>query len=85
MNEFDNGLEKKFEFDFSEPCESKVDLKKLRKFLEKDSEPVLIFYGGEPLMKIDLIKDIIDELSDLNIKFRMQTNGMLLDHLPMKY
>ena len=36
-------------------------------------------------MKIDLIKEIIDELSDLNIKFRMQTNGMLLDHLPTKY
>ncbi|MBT7705865.1 TIGR04084 family radical SAM/SPASM domain-containing protein [archaeon] len=85
LEEFDNGLDKKFEFDFTEPCESKVDLKKLRKFLERDSEPVLIFYGGEPLMKIDLIKDIIDELSDLNIKFRMQTNGMLLDHLPMKY
>jgi uncharacterized protein len=85
LNEFDNKLEKKFEFDFSEPSESSVDLKELRNFLSKDPEPVLVFYGGEPLMKIDLIKEIIDELSDLNIKFRMQTNGMLLDHLPTKY
>ena len=36
-------------------------------------------------MKIDLIKKIIDSLEDIPIKFRMQTNGILLDKLPIKY
>lgn len=85
MNEFDNGLEKKFEFDFSEPSELKVDLVRLKRFLEKDPSAVLIFYGGEPLMKIDLIKKIIDSLEGTGVQFRMQTNGMLLDHLPTRY
>lgn len=42
------------------------------------------FYGGEPLMNIKLIKDIINYVESLNIKnkqinFTMTTNAMLLD------
>ncbi len=85
LDEFDNKLEKKFEFDFSEPSELKVDLVRLKRFLRKDPKAVLVFYGGEPLMKIDLIKRIIDSLEGTGVKFRMQTNGMLLDKLPTKY
>ncbi len=82
MKEFDNGLEEKFEFDFSAPSESEVKLEELKKFLEQDENPILIFYGGEPLLQIEKIKKIIDKV---NAKFRMQTNGKILDKLPIKY
>lgn len=82
MKEFDNGLDKKFQFDFSAPLSSKVNIKKLKDFLKKDKDPVLIFYGGEPLLEIDKIKEIMD---NLQVKFRMQTNGLLLDKLPSGY
>ena len=82
MQEFDNGLDKKFKFDFSSPESSTVDIKKLNKFLSKDKEAVLVFYGGEPLLEIDKIKRIMDQIQ---VKYRMQTNGKLLDKLPAKY
>ncbi len=84
MKEFDNSLGDKFEFDFSAPCEFNVDIKKLRGFVEKDENPVLIFYGGEPLLKIDLIKEIMEGLGN-EVRFCMQTNGKLLDMLEKKY
>jgi putative peptide-modifying radical SAM enzyme len=85
MKEFDNGLDKVFKFDFSSPCKSEVDVKRLRKFLLKDKNPVLVFYGGEPLLEIEKIKEIIDELKYTKVLFRMQTNGKLLDEIPFKY
>ncbi len=85
MNEFDNDLDKKFNFDFSDPCDVNINLNELKNFLKQDKNPVLIFYGGEPLLKINKIIEIIDFLEDLNIKYRMQTNGILLQKLPIKY
>ena len=82
MKEFDNKLKEKFKFDYSGPEKSEVDIQKLKRFLEKDKEPVLIFYGGEPLLEIEKIKEIID---NIDCKFRMQTNGKLLDKLPIEY
>jgi uncharacterized protein len=82
MQEFDNQLEKKFKFDFSAPESLEINIKKLKRFLLKDPEPVLIFYGGEPLLEIDKIIRIMDEI---HIPFRMQTNGKNLDKLPVKY
>jgi len=81
MQEFDNGLEKKWKFENS-PIDSEVDVEKLKKFIEKDSEPNLIFYGGEPLIKLEKIKKIID---NIDAKFYIQTNGKLLDKLPEEY
>ena len=85
MKEFDNGLDKKFDFDFSEPSEISVDYNELKDFLSKDSEPYLVFYGGEPLIKSEEIIKIIDKLEGTNVKFRMQTNGILLRSLPIEY
>lgn len=85
MQEFGNSINKKFKFDYSAPCFSQVNVKKLKEFLLKDKNPVLVFYGGEPLLQIEKIIDIIDGLKDTNVKFRMQTNGKLLNELPMKY
>jgi uncharacterized protein len=82
MNEFDNKLKERFKFDFSSPENSQVDVSKLKKFLEKDKNAVLVFYGGEPLLQIEKIKEIID---NIDVPFRMQTNGLNLDKLPIQY
>jgi uncharacterized protein len=80
--EEENDLGKKWKFDFSCPTQTSVDVKKLKDFLEKDKDAVLIFYGGEPLLEIKKIKEIIDEI---DVPFRMQTNGKLLDKIPIEY
>lgn len=85
MKEFDNGLDKKFKFDFNEPTSSQVNITKLVSFLKKDPSPILIFYGGEPLLEIEKIKAIIDGLKGTKVKFRMQTNAKLLNKLPASY
>ncbi len=82
FNEFDNGLDKRFKFDFSSPEKLEIGVEKLKRFLEKDKKAVLVFYGGEPLLEIKKIKEIIDRI---NVPFRMQTNGKLLDKLPIEY
>jgi len=85
MKEFDNKLDKKFKFDFSAPDVSQVSEDKLKKFLLKDKNPILIFYGGEPLLESERIIRIIDTLKDTNTKFRIQTNGKLFDKFPIEY
>ncbi len=82
MQEFSNGLEKKFTFDYSEPSTTKINIQKLKTFILKDPNPVIIFYGGEPLLQINKIKEIMD---NINVPYRMQTNGQLLHLLPKRY
>lgn len=80
--ELENNLSRKFKFDFSAPESSEVEVHKLKKFLSKDTNPTLIFYGGEPLLEIPKITEIMD---NIDMPFRMQTNGKLLNQLPIKY
>ena len=82
VKDADSDLHDVFWFDFSAPSRSHVDVKKLKQFLERDKNPVLIFYGGEPLLEIEKIKEI---MGTLDVPFRMQTNGLLLDRLPFEY
>ena len=56
------------------------NLKILYQFLKKDPSPTLTFYGGEPLLRTDLIERIVREAPVR--RFIMQTNGILLDRLP---
>ncbi len=84
MKEFDNGLDKKFKFDFTEPCSSEINLDKLKKFLSQDKTPVVVFYGGEPLLNISKLKEIMDKLGD-SVGYCMQTNGKLLNELASEY
>jgi len=85
MNEFDNGLGEKFDFDFEVPCDSKVESVKIAEFLKNGD--TLIFYGGEPLVNFPKMKEIIDtvEKSKKKIRFCMQTNGKLLNEIPLVY
>src|SRR3989344_459265 len=82
MDEFENGLDKKWNYDYNAPYESNVEIAKVKKFLEKDKDPVLIFYGGEPLMKLDKIKIFMDAI---DAKFYIQSNGLFLKLIPEKY
>jgi putative peptide-modifying radical SAM enzyme len=72
-----------FKVDYSVPDKITYDIEVLEKFMEKDPEPVLIFYGGEPMLCIDKIKQIMD-----NVKveqFNIQTNGLHLNELNTEY
>lgn len=51
----------------------------LYRFLARDPSPTVTFYGGEPLMRKDLVERIIREAPAQ--RFMIQTNGLLLDKL----
>lgn len=80
MQEFENGLEKKWDYDQETPVDSQVTIEKLKKFLKPTD--TLIFYGGEPLVMIDKIKEIMD---NVKCRFQIQSNGILLNQLPTEY
>jgi putative peptide-modifying radical SAM enzyme len=69
--------------DYSVPSSVNYQIDALRKFLEHDSDPVLIFYGGEPLLKMNSMKETMDAIP--NAHFAIQTNGLLLDRLESEY
>ncbi len=58
------------------------DLNHLKRYLSGfEGEKCIVFYGGEPLLNIDFIIEVIHFFSSDNIKFGIQTNGTLLDRL----
>ena len=73
--------EEKYDFTLPEDTDFKVD--ELEKFAKFDDDFILTFYGGEPLLQIDKIKEIMDK--NFAKEYMMQTNGVLLDKLPKKY
>ena len=80
MKEFDNGLGKKWDYDNETPFDSEVEIEKIKKIVKGSDR--LIFYGGEPLVMNEKIKEIMD---NMNCKFGIQTNGLLLKKLPIEY
>jgi putative peptide-modifying radical SAM enzyme len=78
-----------FDINFPEDIEEldndvKFNTKQLKQLIVKDKKPYFIFYGGEPTLRLDLIKKIIDDLPK-KTKYIIQTNGLLLKYLPHKY
>jgi uncharacterized protein len=72
-----------FKIDYSLPSKISYDIDLLDKFCRQDSDCVLTFYGGEPLLCIDEIKRIMDSVKAKH--FMIQTNGLLLNQLESKY
>jgi len=72
-----------FEVDYSLPKKISYDVKLLDRFCKQDHDCALIFYGGEPLLCVDEIKRIMDNVKAKN--FIIQTNGLLLDCLEPEY
>ncbi|MCQ8893356.1 MAG: TIGR04084 family radical SAM/SPASM domain-containing protein [Methanolinea sp.] len=71
------------EIDWDLPPDLSVDLPSLYSFLGKDPSACLTFYGGEPLLRIPLIREIMDHAPVG--RFMVQTNGLLLQDLPATY
>ena len=72
-----------FNTDYNLPIKASYDFSSLVEFCKKDPECVLTFYGGEPLLCADEIKQIMDSIRPKY--FMLQTNGLLLDKLEPEY
>ncbi|KAF5060954.1 Radical SAM superfamily protein [anaerobic digester metagenome] len=68
-----------FAYDPDLPVDLAVVPDELATFLARDPDPTLTFYGGEPLLRADLVNDVMARVS--NCRFMLQTNGLLLDRL----
>jgi putative peptide-modifying radical SAM enzyme len=64
------------------PKEIQYSTADLRTFLSKDSDPVVEFYGGEPLLRIKTMEDVMDAIPG---RFVVQTNGLFLDRIEPRY
>ncbi|MDI9633158.1 MAG: TIGR04084 family radical SAM/SPASM domain-containing protein [Methanolinea sp.] len=71
------------EIDTDLPPDLSVDLQDLYSFLGRDRDACLTFYGGEPLLRIPLVMEIMDNAPVR--RFMVQTNGLLLADLPPAY
>jgi len=47
----------------------------LRRFIEGDEEPIIAFYGGEPLLNASFMEEVMDEVDWA--RFVVQTNATL--------
>ncbi len=83
LDDFDEEFGDDIEVDYDLPRKLNYDLELLRDFCNKDPECVLTFYGGEPLLGIDKLRQIMDKVEPKH--FMIQTNGLLLDKLEPKY
>ncbi len=61
------------------PVDLSYDLETLATFLSRDPNPSVTFYGGEPLLRADLIASIMDRIP--RARYLLHTNGILLDRL----
>ncbi len=64
------------------PKEIKYSIAELKSFLSRDSNPVVAFYGGEPLLRIETMKHIMDSIP---ARFVLQTNGLFLHRIEPQY
>jgi len=65
------------------PWVVQYEVEELASFVEEDPEPVVAFYGGEPLLNPEFIVDVMEALP--RAKFVMQTNGLLINALEPHY
>jgi len=72
-----------FTIDFSVPTQIDYDLSILQEFCGRDPDPHLIFYGGEPTLCLDSIREIMDAIPAK--EYLIHTNGLLLDRLESRY
>ncbi|MHA1681916.1 MAG: TIGR04084 family radical SAM/SPASM domain-containing protein [Promethearchaeota archaeon] len=67
------------EADIPFPRRIAYEITELKQFVEKDEHPMLAFYGGEPLIALDLMERIMDEIPAE--KYIIQTNAHFLDRI----
>jgi uncharacterized protein len=83
LDDFDEEFGDDIAVDYDLPRKLNYDLTLLKEFCNKDPECVLTFYGGEPLLELDKLRQIMDKVEPKH--FMVQTNGLLLDKLEPKY
>lgn len=83
LDDFDENFGEDIEVDYALPSKINYDLGLLEKFCHQDSECVLTFYGGEPLLEAEKLRQIMDTVKPKH--FMIQTNSLLLDKLEPKY
>lgn len=59
------------------PNEIQYSINDLKSFIEQDPDPVILFYGGEPLLRMRKMEEIINNISAK--AFILQTNGIFLN------
>ncbi|MFX1251178.1 MAG: TIGR04084 family radical SAM/SPASM domain-containing protein [Promethearchaeota archaeon] len=65
------------------PHKIKYSIEDLKNFIVLDDKADIAFYGGEPLLKTDFMKLIMDKIPAKH--FLMQTNGLLIKKLEPEY
>jgi putative peptide-modifying radical SAM enzyme len=83
LDDFNEDFSDDLTVDYSLPRKITYDIEQLKDFCSKDPDCVLTFYGGEPLMQMEPLKQIMDNIEPQ--MYMMQTNGLLLDKLGPKY
>jgi uncharacterized protein len=83
LDDFDEEFGDDIEIDYDLPRVLNYDVALLDRFCRQDPDCVLTFYGGEPLMQIDKLRQIMDNVHPKH--YMMQTNGLLLDKLEPQY
>ena len=83
LDDFDEDFGDDIEVNYDLPRKISYGVDVLDKFCRKDPDCTLTFYGGEPLLCTDKIKQIMDTVEPRH--FMIQTNGLLLDKLEPKY
>ncbi len=64
------------------PWSVSYSVEELRKVVGRDPDPIIAFYGGEPLLNPNFIMEVMDSFE---AKFVIQTNGTLVKRLPVDY
>ena len=83
LDDFDEEFGDDIEVDYDLPRTLNYDISFLDEFCRKDPECVLTFYGGEPLLEVAKIREIMDRIKPKH--YMIQTNGLLLDKIEAKY
>jgi uncharacterized protein len=83
LDDFDEEFGDDIDVDYDLPRSLNYDLASLDKFCRQDPQCVLTFYGGEPLMQMDKLRQIMNQVTPKH--YMIQTNGLLLDKLEAKY
>lgn len=79
FDDFDDGIA--VDYDVPEEISYKPEI--LRDFIAKDPEAVVIFYGGEPLLRMDRMLEYMDLLPAKH--FMLHTNATHLGEVPAAY
>jgi uncharacterized protein len=71
------------DIDYNLPKTINYNLEDLKNFCAQDADCVLTFYGGEPMLCTEQIREIMNKVPAKH--FMIQTNGLLLNRLENEY